>query len=180
MFVDPTLTPMTLGWVVGDFAPPAMFTVVGLTVAFEGSALLSDTVTPPEGAATGNVMANGAVLPKGAVTPEASPIGPAVTTVTLAVESGMNVVALAWITAEPKPVAVTGTLTVVVPLANVTVPGTVATDVLLELSLTVVPAAGAAAESVSVRFCAFRPVIVAVEGEKATLAFTVTAVVPAV
>jgi hypothetical protein len=171
---------MTFGWVVGVFAPPAMFTVVGLTVAFEESALLRVTVTPPGGALTGNVTANAVAPPSGAVTPDASPMGPAVTTVTLAVASGINVVALAWITAEPKPLPVTGTLAVVAPLANVTVAGTVATDVLLELRFTVVPAAGAAAESVSVRFCVFKPVIVADVGLKVTVAVTAAAVTAAV
>ena len=58
----------------------------------------------------------------------------------------MNGVALAWITAEPIDTDVTGTLAVVAPAANVTVAGTVATAVLLELVFTVSPPAGAAAE----------------------------------
>jgi hypothetical protein len=106
------------------------------------------------------------------------PIGPPVTTVTFAVASGINVVALAWITVEPKVKAVTGTFTVVAPAAKVTVAGVVATTVLLELVFTVRPVGGAAAERVSVRFWVLSPVMVTVDGVKLTVAFTWTEVVP--
>lgn len=65
----------------------------------------------------------------------------------------------------------------VAPAANVTVAGTVATAVLLELVFTTSPAAGAAADRVRVRFCVLRPVMVAVAGVKETVAFTWAAVV---
>ncbi len=47
------------------------------------------------------------------------------------------------IVAVPAPTAVTGTFTLVAPAANVTVAGTVATPVLLELRLAVSPALAA-------------------------------------
>ena len=47
------------------------------------------------------------------------------------------------IVAVPAPTAVTGTLTLVTPTANVTVAGTFATPVLLELRLAVSPALAA-------------------------------------
>lgn len=137
-----------------------------------GSELVSVTVTPPAGAATGSVTAKVADWPSPAVTPDGRPIGPPASTETFAVASGIKDVALAWITVEPKVKAVTGTFTVVAPAAKVTVDGVVATTVLLELMFTVRPAAGAAAERVSVRFWVLSPVIVTVCGVKLTVAFT--------
>lgn len=134
--------------------------------------LLSATVTPAGGAATGSVTAKGADAPSPAITPDGRPMGPAVTTETFAVVSGIKGVALAWITAVPKLTAVTGTLTVVAFAAKVAVAGTVATAMALEVRLTVRPAAGAAADNVSVRFWVLRPVIVAVGGVKLAVAFT--------
>jgi hypothetical protein len=60
----------------------------------------------------------------------------------------------------PVATDVTGTFALVVPAPNVTVAGTVATPVLLELRLTTSPPAGAAAERFNVRFCVSRPVMV--------------------
>jgi hypothetical protein len=174
--VEPTLTPFTLGCVAGVVCPAAIVTVAGVTVALLGSALLKVTVTPPAGAATGSVTVKVAGPARGAVTPEGNPIGPAVTTVIDAVASGMKVVALAWIVADPSATAVTVTVAVVAPLANVTVAGTVATAELLELVLTISPAAGAGADSVRVRDFVLRPVMVAVAGVKVTDAFTCAAV----
>jgi hypothetical protein len=79
-------------------------------------------------------------------------------TVTLAVVLGM-LPALAVIVADPAATPVTGTETVVAPVPKVTVAGTVATLVLLELRLTASPAA-AGADKVRVRFCVAVPEIV--------------------
>jgi hypothetical protein len=131
--------------------PAEIKTVSGVTVTLVESALASVTVTSLADA-TGRVTAKGADPPSPTVTGAGRPIGPPVTTVTFAVASGINVVALAWITVEPKVKAVTGTFTVVAPAAKVAVAGVVATAVLLELVFTVRPVGGAAAERVSVRF----------------------------
>jgi hypothetical protein len=64
--------------------------------------------------------------------------------------------------------------------ANVTVAGTVATAVLLELKLTVNPPAGAGPDRVSVRFCGIVPLIVSVDGEKPIDPVVVTCCVAAV
>src|ERR1700681_3947179 len=64
-------------------------------------------------------------------------------TVTLAVVSAIKGRALAWITVEPNPIPVTGTLMLLELAGMVTVAGTVATLVLVELKLTVSPPAGA-------------------------------------
>jgi hypothetical protein len=61
---------------------------------------------------------------------------------------------------------VTGTVVVVALAANVAVAATVATAVLLELTLTVRPPAGAGCDKVSVRFCVAVPVIDRFNGEK--------------
>ena len=68
--------------------------------------------------------------------------------------------ALAWITVVPNATPVTGTVAVVAPWANTAVAGTVAVAGVTELKFTVMPPAGAAAESVSVRFCVPKPEIV--------------------
>jgi hypothetical protein len=141
-------------------------------------ALVSVTVTPPVGAATGSVTGNAAEELSPTITPDGSPMGPAVTTVTFAVVSEMKGDRLAWITAEPKLTAVTSTLAVVAPAAKVTVAGTVATAVLAELRLTVSPPAGAAADNVSVIFFVLNPVMVAVAGVNVTVAFTWAPPVP--
>ena len=95
MFAEPRFTPFTTGWVAGVFCPAAMLTVTGVTVTFVVSELAKVTVTPPVGAASGNVTANGVLPPSGAVTPAGNVIEPAVTTVTFAVASGMFGVELA-------------------------------------------------------------------------------------
>src|SRR5215471_7988599 len=149
-----------------------METVPGLTKSVLGSVLLKVTVTPPGGAATGRVSGNAVRVPSTAVTPEGSPIGPALTTETFAVVSGMNGGWLAWITDEPRLTPVTCTFAVVAFAANVTLAGTVATAVLLELRPTVRPPAGAAADSVRVKVLTFSPVMVAVGGLNVTPALT--------
>jgi hypothetical protein len=53
---------------------------------------------------------------------------------------------------EPTLTPVTGTLTLLEPVANVTVAGTVATPVLLEISITVRPGAAAGVTRFKVRF----------------------------
>jgi hypothetical protein len=83
--------------------------------------------------------------------------GPAVCTVTVAV-AGAMLVELAVIVVEPMFRPVTGTLTAVKPDVKVAVALTVATLALLELRFTVIPAAGAGAERVSVRVPATGPV----------------------
>jgi hypothetical protein len=165
------LIPCTTGWVVGVVWLAAIETVAGVTVTLVGSALVSVTVTALADA-TGRVTVKGADPPSPMVTGTGRPIGPPVTTVTFAVASGINVVALAWITVEPKVKAVTGTFTVVKPAVKVTVAGVVATAGLLELVYTVRPVGGAAAERVSVRFWVVGPVMVTVGGVKLTVAFT--------
>ncbi len=82
--------------------------------------------------------------------------------------------------ADPTATPVTGTVTLVAPAGKLMVDGTVAVPVLSELRLMVKPAAGAAPDSVSVRFCVDGPVMVMVEGVKLTVAFTWTVCEPEV
>ena len=72
MFAEPTLTPVTFGWVAGVVWPAKMVTLVGLTVSLEVSELLRVTVTFLPGA-TGRVTAKFVDCPRPAVTPDGSP-----------------------------------------------------------------------------------------------------------
>jgi hypothetical protein len=80
----------------------------------------------------------------------------------------------------PAVTLVTGTLTLVEPPMIDTVAGTVATPVSLELRLTVIPLVAAGDDSFSVRFCVVIPLMVRVEGEKASDAVACTVPLPVV
>src|SRR5207249_7125892 len=54
--------PVIVGRVAGAVAPPAMKTLDGVTVNFEGSLLVSVTVTPPGGAGVDKLTGRGAEL----------------------------------------------------------------------------------------------------------------------
>src|SRR5450755_2791110 len=94
-------------------------------------------------------------------------------TVTVAVVSARRGRALAWIVAVPVETPVTGTCTVVAPVANDTVAGTVAAAVLLELRLMIVPA-GAGEDRVKVRLCGPAPLIERVGGVNVMVPLTCT------
>ena len=83
---------------------------------------------------------------------EGSPIPVGLCTVTVAVVSGISGNAPAVIVADPSAPGVIATCTLVALAANVTVDGTVAMFVSLELRLMVTPEAGAGEERVSVTF----------------------------
>jgi hypothetical protein len=68
MLAEPKLTPMIVGCIAGAVAPPATNTVAGVIATFDGSLLLSETVTPPAGAGTVRFTGNDRVW-----------LGPAVT-----------------------------------------------------------------------------------------------------
>lgn len=89
---------------------------------------------------------------------------PMFSTVMLAVAFGMFWV-LAVMVAAPAPTPVTVTDMLVTPVAKFTVCGTVATDVLLELRLTIRPPAGGTCDRFSVNVCVPVPLMVALEGE---------------
>ena len=168
------MTPVTCGCVAGVVCPAAIVTVVGEIVTLAVSLLDKATVTPPAGAAAGNVTANAAVWLGPTVTFDGRPIVPALTTVTLAVVSAMFGRELAWIVVVPGVTLVTGTVALVALAAIVTVAGTVATLALLELKLKIMPPAGAGADKFSVRFWVAIPVMVVVLGDKLAVAVTCT------
>ena len=172
ILAEPRLIPLTDGCVVGVVAPAAMNTVIGATVISEVLLLFKVTVTPPAGAAEGREMGNAAEWASPTETFEGAEIGPPVTMVTPAVLSAMFGNRLAWMLAVPIDTPVTGTVALVAPAAKLTVDGTVAAPVLSELRLMVNPLAGAAPDNVSVRFWVVGPVMVTLDGEKLTVAFT--------
>lgn len=156
--------------------PCGINTFVGDTVTLEVSLLVSVMKTPPAGAALVKVTGNGTVSPGATVVLAGTMMS--LTTVTLAVVLAIPG-ALAVMVAEPGPTPVTGTGTLVAPAANVTVAGTVATAVLLELRLMVKPLGGAGDDRFRVMFWVPVPLIVRVAGEKLMAgALTITAPVP--
>jgi hypothetical protein len=94
-------------------------------------------------------------------------------TVTFAVTLPIFGSADAVIVVDPGATPVTAKVAVV-PVAMVTVAGTVAAAVLLELRLIVTPPAGTDAPSVRVNVAALVPIMVALVGESTAVVFTST------
>jgi hypothetical protein len=151
MIDDPTSMPFTLARL-DVVAPCAMKTLSGVTLTFDGLLLVSVMNTPPSGAGAVNVTGNAADWPSATATLAGRTIPDTEEeTVTLTVALGIPV-ALAEMVADPPATPVTGTATLVAFAPKLTVAGTVATPVLLELRLIVKPPAGAGDERFSVRF----------------------------
>lgn len=150
-----------------------MNTVCGVTVSFDGSVLIRITFIGA-GAGKGKFTESGAVWATPNVVTESRVILPASVTVTVAVVSARLGRALAWIVAVPVPTPVTGTVTLVAPARKVTVAGTVAVVISVELKAIVKPLPGAGPERLSVRFCVAFPMIVRFSGEKLIDAVTRT------
>ncbi len=74
--------------------------------------------------------------------------------------------ALAWITAEPRFTPVTVTFALFVPDVKLTVAGTCAMLVSVELRAMVIPAAGAGADKFNVRVAVFGPAMVKLDAVK--------------
>lgn len=165
----PILTPVMLGGVVGEVAPVGITTVAG-TVAIAVLLLLSAIVTPPAGAAGEMEIESGAVRPNPGVA-GFDVIVPSGLTVTFAVTFPILGSEDAVIVADPGATPVTAKVAVV-PVAIVTVAGTAAAAVLLELRLIVTPPAGTDAPSVRVSVAVLVPIIVALVGESAAVVFT--------
>jgi hypothetical protein len=171
MLAEPIATPVIVGCVDGVVDPAAMVTVAGEIVSVAGSVLLRVTVVPPVGAADDRLIGNVTVC-KFPTEAEAGRFTvPALATVTVAVVFA-RVAALALMVVVPKATPVTGTLTLVVFAAMVTVAGTAAIDALVELRLITWPPAGAADDRTKLRFLVLTPGTVSVEGTNAIFAAT--------
>src|ERR1035441_1107943 len=159
MLAVPTLTPVIIGCVAGAVCPAGIVMLAADMVSLEVSVLARDTVTPPAGAGVGNVTGKNTCAPNPTVALDGKPIAPTFTTFTVAVVSA-SAAALAWITDVPTAMPVTGTVTLVLVAAKVTVVGTVTAAGLLELILTTRPLAGAGPERFSVKSCVpFTPIV---------------------
>jgi hypothetical protein len=144
-------------------------------VTREGSLLLSVRNTPPGAAGFDSVTGSTTDDCGATVIPDARAISERVVTVTVALaDATFGAVVVAAITAVPAPAAVTGTLTVVAFAGKLTVDGTPATFVLLDVRETMRPVAGAGAERVNVKFSVLLLWIVTLEGAKASAATTLT------
>src|ERR1035437_6219129 len=116
----PSLTPVTVGCVVGVVRPAGIVTLKGDMVRVLVSVLDNATVTSAA-AVCGKVTAKVAVFPRPTVGLTGRPISPAVTTVTALVVLGrFGASVLAVIVVEPKVTAVTSTFTLVAPAAKFT------------------------------------------------------------
>jgi hypothetical protein len=166
---DPALMPFTIGARLGAVTPCGMKIFSGATVTFEVSLLVSVMNTPPDGAGFAKVTEKFTCWPGATVVLAGRMIPDAAgeETIALAVAFPKPGV-IAVIVAEPAATPVTGTFTLVAPAANVTVAGTVATPVLLELRLAV-RLAGAGPDRFSVRFCVEPALIARLAGEKELL-----------
>ena len=178
MVADPIPAPVTWGCTAGVVAPAAIDTLAG-TVTLDGSLLSRVTVTPPAGAACDKVTAKSADSPSPiAVAPGTLMVGCCVT-VTAAVTFEKPAAEAVIVTGPPTATPVTGTGTLVAPAANVTVAGTVALLVSLELRLTTNPPAGACPPArFSVRFPVVPTVTDSGDPVKFSVADTVTVPVP--
>ena len=172
----PILTPVIVGCVVGVVAPWAIVTV-GVTVTMLVSLLLRFTVRA-ESAGEEREIVSVPPEPMESVALEGTTTFPVVPTFTVAVASGMNGLALAWMIAVPIDTEVTGTLTLVADAAKVAVLGTVATLGLAELKFTINPVDGAGAERFRRIFWVPIPLIFSVCGENETVAVVCAVPVP--
>ena len=149
-------------------APSEIKTLAGHTVAVDVLLLVSVTVTPPAGAAVPKVTERFIELPDVSVTLAGSRMAAAAVadcvTVTLAVVLA-RLGELAVMVTDPAATPVTGTDKLVAPVPKLTVEGTVATVVSLEVRLTARPA-GAGADKFSVRFCIVPCETVRLPGQK--------------
>ena len=179
MVADPAPAPVTWGCTAGVVAPAAIDTLAG-TVTLDGSLLSRATVSPPAGAGADKVTANAADCPSPtAVVPGTLMVGCCVT-FTVAVAFGIPAAEAVIVTGPPTATPVTGTGTLVAPAANVTVAGTVALLVSLELRLTVKPPAGAGPDRFNVRFPELPTVTDSGDPVKFNVADTFTVPVPEV
>lgn len=175
MFADPRLTPVIVGCDDGVVCPAAMLTVGVEIVTLPVSVLASAMVTAV-GAGAARLIANVADLPKPTVVLLGGRLIVAgLRTVTLMVAFAMpGATAVAVMVVAPCPTAVTSTLTVAAFAGKLTLAGTVAAFVLLELRFTVRPPEGAGAERFSATFCVAIPLIVTAGDAKLIVAVTCT------
>ena len=155
--------------------PAGTTTVLGETVARDVLLLTSEIVTPPGGALTDNTTCAGRDCPSPTVPTVGMLMDPKTMTVTVAFAPlTLSEAGVAPIVAVPGATPVTGTFTVVAPSGIVTLAGTVAVAVAVELRFTTRPPAGAGAETLRARFCVPPAPTVIEVGEKFRLAETVT------
>ena len=133
MVAGPKLTPVTFGVTGVVVIPCEIIIFAGDTVTFVGSLLTNEMNTPPAGAAVPKVTGKFSVSPGINVIAAGRIIGAGLEKIVMVAVALARLGALAVIVAEPAPTAVTGTLTLMPFAGMVTVSGTVATPVLLEL-----------------------------------------------
>lgn len=169
MSADPAFTPVTFGARLADMPPSGIKMFAGATVALDGSLLLSERNTPPDGAAVPSVRGKGADWPGATVTLAGTiiPVEGVAETVTLAV-AFPKLGVLAVMVADPPVIPVSGTFTLLAPAENVTVVATVATPEFDELTLAVKPE-GAGPDRLSVRLPVAPVLIMMLPGEKKLL-----------
>lgn len=152
MVAEPRFTPVIAGCVAGAVWPLRIVIVEGEMVTLDVS-LLASAMVRLAWAGLARLTANGAVAPNPTEGDAGRFTVAGAVMVTLAVASAMFGRLLAWITTAPGATGVTVMVAVLWPAVNDTVAGTVAIAVLLELTFTVRPPAGAFADRFKVRFC---------------------------
>src|SRR5271165_2596002 len=172
MVAYPRLMPEICGVVEGVVAPAATKTLAGEIVSDEGTLLLSAIVTPPVGAGVDKLTGNTVVKFCPTTAKAGRTTAGGVTTVTLAVVSAIAGSELAWIAVVPSETPVTATLALTAFAPIVTVAGTAATPVLLDVKLNVTPPAGAGDDRTKVRNCVEVPGTVSDGGENTAVPVT--------
>ena len=166
---DPAPRPLTRACEFGVVCPSLKITFCNERLTLVGSLLMSSTkVTPCDGRL--KVTGNAACSPS-ATTRLIGRLMSGGLNVMLAVVSA-NSAALARIVAEPGAMPVTVTLADVALAAIVTLDGTVATAVFVELNVIVVPPTGAGPDIVSVNVRVPTSINVTLDGEKLIVAVT--------
>ena len=178
MLAEPRPTPVMVGCAPGAVWPARIVILGEEIVTFEVSPLARLMVISA-GAGLERLTANVAEVPNPTLGLEGSVMlsGPVTTTLVVAAATVVGT-GVAVIVEGPGATEVINTFAEVAPAAIVTLAGTVATPVLLDVRFTLRPPAGAADEMFNATFCVFTPVIVTVGEANVSVVVTFTAALP--
>jgi hypothetical protein len=175
MLAEPRFTPVMVGCALGAVCPAGIVILAVEIVTFEVSPL-DRLIVMSAAAGLERLTAKVAWAPNPTVGLDGRVMLSGAVTTTLVVAAATVVATgVAVIVVGPGATDVIGTFTVVAPAAIVTLAGTVATPVLLDVRFTLRPLAGAADVIFKATFCVLTPVIVTVGTANVKVVVTFTA-----